>query len=433
MPIESAIENTNLLMGIIVGVLILMSAFFSLTETAFTNCSQAKIHRLAKDGNKRAKKTEELLKRSESTISTILLFNNAINILASAISTSVLIGIIGDKGVIYATLIMTVLVLIFGEITPKTYALKYSEKCVLVAAPLILILVKIFSPLTNFLQYLIAKIFEFFSKSNQKYEKQIQQFSDLEEIRGTIELKHKAGSIVKYDKDMLDSILSLEETTVEHVMIHRKNMSSINIEQSLDKILKIALNINHSRVPLWKGDEDNVVSILNVRKLVSFIQNSRGDLSKINLKQVTSNPWFVPYSNNLKNQLISFKQKKEKFAIVIDEYGALLGIITLEDILEEIVGDLENSDDNQKKLRIIKCKDGTYNIPGELSLRDINRKLSWDLPESNDNASTLAGLIISHLERIPEEKEEFKFNGFSFNILKTLQNKVIFVKVGIIK
>ncbi|MFT6077049.1 MAG: Mg2+/Co2+ transporter CorB [Myxococcota bacterium] len=410
-----------------------MSAFFSLTETAFTNCSKAKIHRLAKDGNKKAKKTEELLRRSESTISTILLFNNAINILASAISTSVLIGMIGDQGVIYATLIMTVLVLIFGEITPKTYALKYSEKCVLVAAPLILILVRIFSPLTNFLQYVIAKIFEFFSPTNQKYEKHIRQVSDLEEIRGTIDLKHQAGSIFKEEKDMLDSILDLEETEILNVMIHRKNMSSINIEQNLDNVLKQALDINHSRIPLWQGNEDNIIAILNVRKLVSAMHNNRGDINKINLKQLTSDPWFVPSSNTLKNQLVSFKQKKEKFAIVIDEYGTLLGIITLEDILEEIVGDLEARDDNQKRLQVVKYKDGSYKIPGELPLRDINRQLNWNLPEDNDNASTLAGLLISYLERIPEEKEEFEFVGFHFKVLKTLRNKIIFVTVSLVK
>ncbi|MFT5703965.1 MAG: Mg2+/Co2+ transporter CorB [Rickettsiales bacterium] len=430
MPIESVIDNTNLILGIIVAVLILMSAFFSLTETAFTNCSQAKIHRFAKEGNKKAIKTEELLKRSESTISTILLCNNAINILASAIATGALIKILGDTGVIYATLIMTVLVLIFGEITPKTYALKHSEKCVLFSASFMLLLVKIFSPLTNFLQHVIAKIFEFFSPTNQKYEKQIRQVSDLEEIRGTIELKHKAGSIVKYDKDMLDSILSLEETEIENIMVHRKNMASINIEQSLDKILKIALEINHSRIPLWKGNEDNIVSVLNVRKLVTIMHNNKGDSSKINLKLLTSKPWFVPSSNTLKNQLVAFKQKKEKFSMVIDEYGTLLGIITLEDILEEIVGDLEVKDENHRRLRIFKYKDSSYKIPGELAVRDINRRLNWNLPEDDDNSSTLAGFLISRTEKIPEEKEEFNFDGFSFKVLKVYQNKVSSLKVS---
>jgi Mg2+/Co2+ transporter CorB len=426
-------ENINLILGILVAVLILLSAFFSLTETAFTNCSKAKIHRLAKDGNKKAKQTETLIKGSEGTISTILLCNNAINILASAIATSVLIKIFGDSGVIYATLIMTVLVLIFGEITPKTYALKHSEKCVLVAAPIILFLVKIFSPITNSLQNIIERIFKFFGPPIHHKAKQIRLVSDLEEIRGTIDLKHKAGSIFKDEKDMLDSILDLEGTQIINVMIHRKNMESINIDQELEEILKQALNINHSRIPLWKDDEDNVVAIMNVRKLITAIHNNHGDLSKISLKHITSDPWFVPSSNTLKNQLVSFKQKKEKFAIVIDEYGTLLGIITLEDILEEIVGDLEVRDDNQRRLKVVKYKDGSYKVPGELPLRDINRQLNWNLPEDNDNASTLAGLLIFNLERIPEEKEAFEFDGFHFKVLKTLRNKVVSVKVSKVK
>ena len=201
-------------------------------------------------------------------------------------------------------------------------------------------------------------------------------------------------------------------------------------QQDLDNILKRAFEINHSKIPLWRGDQDNIVAILNMRQLITVLHNNHGNVNKINLKQFTSEPWFVPSSNTLKNQLVAFKKKKEKFAIVIDEYGALMGVITLEDILEEIVGDLDEKDDNQSRVSITKFKDGSYKISGELPVRDINRKLNWDLPEDDENASTLAGLLISRIEKIPEEKEEFEFDGFKLKVLKISRNRIIFLRIS---
>ena len=421
------IENINLVLAILVILLVFCSAFFSLVETAFTNCSKAKINHLIKEGNKKAINVEILLKKSESTISTILLCNNAINIMASAIATSVLIKFFGEAGVIHATLIMTVLVLVFGEITPKTYALKNSEAIILSSSFFILLLVTIFSPFTRFIQNIITKIFELFNSNNTK--KNDHDVSDLEEIKGTIDLKHKEGSIVKYDKDMLDSILDLDETEITNAMTHRQNIFSINIKQSLEAILKIAFKINHSKIPMWKGDEDNIVSILDVKSLVMELHHNKGDISKISLEQFTTLPWFVPASNTLKSQLISFRNKKQKFAIVIDEYGALLGIITLEDILEEIVGDLEERERSQDSLQITKFKNGSYKILGEMSVRDINRQLNWNLSDGDENTTTLAGLLLFKIERIPQEKEEFEFDGFKFVVLKVKDNKIIYLQV----
>jgi Mg2+/Co2+ transporter CorB len=422
------ISDTNLILSILVLGLVFFSAYFSLIEIALTSCSKARIHRLAKDGNKKAIKVEQLLKASENAMSTILLCNNAINIMASAIATGVLIKLFGEAGVIYATIIMTILVLIFGEIAPKTYALKHAEGIILFSASFILWLIKIFSPITKNIQNSIDVVFGFFSSKKADKKKTI-HLSDLEEIRGTIELKHKAGSIIKYDKDMLDSVLDLGDTEIINVMVHRKNMASIDIEQNLEKILQQAFDINHSRIPLWRGDEDNIVAILNMRKLITVLHSNHGDIKKINLKQFTYEPWFTPASNTLRNQLVAFRKKKEKFALVIDEYGALMGVITLEDILEEIVGDIDEKDDNQSRLSINKYKDGSYKISGELPLRDINRKLNWNLPEDDDNAATLAGLLISRIEKIPEEKEEYEFDGFRFKVLKVKQNKITTLRI----
>ncbi|MFT6332435.1 MAG: Mg2+/Co2+ transporter CorB [Lentimonas sp.] len=426
------IENTYLLLGILMFLLLIGSGFFSMTETALTNCSKAKIHRLAKDGNKRAIRTEFLIKNSDNTISAILLCNNAINILASAIATSVLIKAFGETGVIYATLIMTMLILIFGEIAPKTYALRHSEKMILSASATIYVLVKIFNPITKSIQIVINKAFKIFGSKTATKGRKHKLISDLEEIRGTIDLKHKAGSIVKYEKDMLDSILNMEDTEIANVMIHRQNIDSININQDLKKILKQALEINHSKIPLWDKTEDNIVSVLHVRRLITVLHSHNGDFTKIGIKQVTIDPWFVPESNTLKNQLISFRNKKAKFALVINEYGSLMGIVTMEDILEEIVGDMDDKEGGKSKMNIIKFKDGNYKISGELPIRDINRKLNWSLPE-DDETSTLAGLLIARIERIPEEKEKFEFDGFRVTVLKKTHNKLLFLKVTQIK
>ena len=426
-------EDFSWLSVVLVLGLIMISAFFALVETSLTSCSKAKIHRLAKEGNKKAIRVERLLRKSESAISTMLLCNNAVSIMASAVATSVLIKISGESGVIYATIIMTILVLVFGEIAPKTYSLKHAEKIIMISAPLVLWLVRMFYPITKSIQNAIDKTFDFFSPPNKKNKKQDRLISDLEEIRGTIALKHKAGSIVKYDKEMLDSILDLGETEIISVMIHRKNMASIDIEQNLDKILKRAFEINHSKIPLWRGDEDNIVGILNMRKLITTLHNNHGDVSKLNLKEFTSAPWFVPSSNTLKSQLVAFRKKKEKFAIAIDEYGALMGVITLEDILEEIVGDLDEEDDNQTKLSISRSQDGSYKISGELPVRDINRKLNWNLPEDDEDTATLAGLLVSRIEKIPEEKEQFEFDGFKFKVLRVRKNRILFLRVSRVK
>lgn len=420
------VDNLTMVYGGLVLVLIFISAFFSISETALTTSSKAKIHRLAREGNRRALTVERLLRNKESMIGTILLMNNAVNILASAIATSVLIKMFGETGVVYATIIMTILVVVFAEIAPKTFALKNPEKISLLSAGSILFLVKIFYPITKSLQKFIDKTFKFFGVAKKHTQSQ-DLISDLDEIRGTIDLKHKSGAIFKYDKDMLDSILDLSETEIGDIVIHRKNIDSINIDQEIGEIIKQAISINHTRIPLWRGNQDNIVAILQMRKLVNFLHNKKGDFKNLALEDFTTEPWFVPATNNIRSQLVAFRKKREKFAVVIDEYGVLVGIITLEDILEEIVGDITDEDD--KPVKINRFKDGSYKISGELPIRDINRKLNWNLPENDENASTLAGLVISRIERIPEESEEFIFDDFSFKILKMRQNKIVFLKV----
>lgn len=404
-------------------ILILLSAFFSGSETAFTSSSKGKIHRLAIDGNKSAQKIEYLVKRKDMVIATILLGNNIVNILSSAIATSLFINYFGAPGVLYATITMTILLLIFSEITPKTYALKNPEKLSLFVVWPLLFFTKLFYPITKFINFFLS----FANKSSVNVSKNL-KISDFDEIRGTIALKHKEGAIFKYDKDMISGILDLVDISVSDVMIHRKNVESINMDLDIESIIAQSFKIGYSKIPLWKGNKDNIVSILNVRKIMKLLYKHNNDHSKIKLSAITLQPWFIPLTNNLRDQLSAFRKMGRKFAIVVDEYGVFVGIITIEDILEEIVGNISEKE-IRRKSQITSLSDGSFNIPGEFSIRDINRSLNWDLPDDCDNFSTLAGFVVERLQRIPEQGEEFEIDNLLIKVTKKIRNKIILLQV----
>jgi Mg2+/Co2+ transporter CorB len=415
-------DTTNFYL-IIVTILMAISALFACSETSITAASRAKTHRMVNDGNKRAKKLEKLLKIREKVISTMLVGNNAVNILASALATSALIRLFGEAGLLYATIAMTIIVLIFAEIAPKTFAIKSPDKIALFLAPTIDILVKILFPLTHLIQKIVDSFANlFFTKSVAK-----SQDAELEEIRDTVDLKAKEGAIFKYDKDLIDGVLDLSDTEISEIMVHRKDIESINIDLPIAEIINSALSISYTRIPLWRSNKENVVAILNVRKLLKALHLYEGDIEKFELTSAVSEPWFVPASNTLRSQLFAFRKRKKRFSLVVDEYGSLLGLLTLEDILEEIVGEIKEQDDGLE-INIIKIKSGAYKITGKTLIRDINKKLEWDVAE-NDQAYNLAAFIISNLGRIPEEKESFAIDGYHFEILKRKNHDLILVKV----
>lgn len=406
-----------------VAILIAISSLFACFETAIIATSKAKIHRLANEGNKRAKILERLLESREKVISTMLFGNNAINILSSAIATSLFIKLFGDAGLVIATFAMTLIVLIFAEVLPKTYAVKNPDGIALLFAPLINFLVIIFFPVTN----LVHKFVNFFFITHRKKSSAV----ELEEIRDTVSLKHKEGSIYKYDKDMIDGVLDLADTEISEIMVHRKDIEMINIDLPVKEIVRQALDSGYTRIPLWQGNKENVVSILNVRKLLKALHFFKGDLDKFNLKLITTDVWFVPSSNSLRAQLFLFRKRKRRMALVIDEYGSLLGMVTLEDILEEIVGEIKEKED-VSDINIIKIKSGACKIAGRVLIRDINKKLEWNITEGND-AYNLAAFVIGSLGRIPEEKENFVIDQYYFEILKKKGNDLMLIKVKKIK
>ncbi len=416
-------DDVTQLHAIAVLFLLVLSALFACFETAIVASSRAKIHRLATEGNRKAKILEKLLNHRERVISTMLLGNNAINILASTIATGLFIRLFGDAGLFYATVSMTLAVIIFAEVLPKTYAVKSPDNVALFFAPLINFLVIIFSPFTK----AVHKIVNFISKAaSQKTSK-----AELEEIRDTISLKHKEGSIYKYDKDMIDGVLDLADTEISEIMVHRKDVEMINIDLPVKEIVRRALDSSYTRIPLWKGNKENIVGILNVRKLLKALHFYKQDLDKFNLKSITTEVWFVPSSNSLRAQLFLFRKRKRRMALVIDEYGSLLGMVTLEDILEEIVGDIKEQEDISA-INIIKIKSGAYKIAGKVLIRDINKKLDWDIKE-DDDAYNLAAFVINSLGRIPEERENFVIGEYYFEILKKIGNDLILIKIKKIK
>jgi len=418
---------------IIVLILLILSALFSCFETAITASSRARAHRLANEGVKKAKILEELLKNRDKVISTMLLGNNAINILASAIATSVLIKLFGDSGLIYATIVMTILVLVFSEVLPKTYAIHHSDKVALFFASTIKTLVTVFFPFIDSIHKIVNIFLNCFSSKN-KNNFQDKHLLERNEIRDTVYLKHKEGSIYSYDRKMIEGVLDLSEIEICEVMIHRKDIISLNIEIENKILIKQALELKHSRIPLWRDNPENIIGVLNIRKLLknlNFAKNNESfDWKDFNLKPYLIDAWFVPASNSLRAQLSAFRRKKQKIAFVVDEYGSLQGLVTLEDILEEIVGEIKEQDEINAG-EIIKLRDGYYKIAGKSMIRNINKRLDWNLEEENEGYN-LAGLIISKLGRVPDEQEKFTIDNYQFEILQKKHHQIKFAKAKLI-
>lgn len=407
--------------------LILASAMISCFETSVTAVSRARIHRLASEKDVRAKKLEKLLKSREKVVSVMLIANNVINIAASVLTTKVMLELFGEVGLLYSTCLLTILIIVFGEILPKTYAIKSPETIALGFCGTITFLFKIFSPVVFVIQKIVDLFINLFGRKKAEDSRQ----SQLEEIRDTVDLKAKEGGIFKYDKDLLDGIFDLSDTELSEIMVHRQDIISLNADLPLVEILEAATAVNYTRIPLWRDHKENIVAVLNVRKLLKALHFYQGDLKEFNLSSVTSEPWFVPSTNSLRSQLFSFRKKKKRFALVVDEYGSLLGLVTLEDILEEIVGEIKEQDE-VSQINIVKTRSGFYRMAGRTLVRDINRKFDLDL-EEHDDAYNLSAFIIHKLGRIPAERESFNIDNFSFKILRRRNHELLFIALKPLK
>jgi Mg2+/Co2+ transporter CorB len=409
-------------LGAILGLLIL-SAFFSGAETALTAASRARMHALEEDGNTRARTVNRLLLTRERLIGAILLSYNLANIAASALATSVLLKIFGDAGVAYATAIMTVLVVVFAEVLPKTYAIVNADRMALAVAPIIRLVVAVLAPVTAAMQVLVRQTLRLFGVSVSP---DTEVLSAHEEIRGAIELHHKEGGVVKLDRDMLGGVLDLRELTVSDIMVHRTNMDAIDIDLPTGDIVDAALKSPHTRLPLWRGEREEIVGVLHAKMLLRALRDSRGDPSKIDVLGLANPPWFVPDTTSLKDQLNAFLKRKAHFAVIVDEYGEVMGLLTLEDIIEEIVGDITDETDIAAALAKPQ-PDGSLIVDGLVAIRDVNRLMDWDLPE--EEATTIAGLVIHEAQTIPNPGQAFTFHDFRFEVLRRHRNRITSLRV----
>ena len=404
--------------------LLFLSAFFSGSETALTAASQARLHQLSLRGNRRAGTVLRLRRRNDTLIGTILIGNNITNIAASALATSVLISLFDDAGVAYSMIGMTILVVIFAEVLPKTFAINNADRSALAVGPAIRVFVWLFQPLSIAIRFIVNVLLKIIGVKGLT---SFAQHEREEELRGLIELHTGPGPDVSEERAMLRSILDLGEVTVEEIMTHRRNVSMINADLPLEEILDELLESSFTRLPLYRGDPDEIIGILHGKALLRAMRGFPGEnMSDLDIVEVANEPWFIPESSNLLDQLQAFRARKEHFAVVVDEYGTLQGVVTLEDILEEIVGNID--DENDVTVSGVRPQpDGSFLINGSVTLRDLNRDFEWSLPD--EDASTIAGLILHEARIIPNVGQEFIFYGFRFRILRKHRNQVTQLRV----
>ena len=407
----------------VVLVCILLSAFFAGSETALTASSRAAMHRLEKQGNRRAALVNRLVEARERMIGALLFGNNAVNIAASSLATGVLLSWFGDVGVIYATIVMTVLIVVFAEVLPKTAAFNAPDRIALAVARPIDWTIRMLAPVLIAVEWAVKWMLRLIGMRVGESESIL---SPHEELRGTVDLLHREGGVERLDRDMLSGLLDLRDLTVSDVMIHRTEMVTICADDPAEEVVKAALEAEVTRIPLWKGRPENIVGILHAKDLLRAIQASDGDLAKIDLTAIARPPWFVPDIRPLSEQLKAFRRRKTPFALVVDEYGEVMGLVTLEDILEEIVGDI--TDEHDVAVPGVRPQpDGSVNVDGGVPIRDLNRAMEWSLPD--DEATTVAGLVIHEARSIPEPGQTFTFHGFRFRVLRRDRNRITALRI----
>ena len=404
-------------------VCLLVSAAFAGAETALIASSRPTMLQLAKQGDRRAAIVNSLLEARERLISALLIGNNSVNIVASSLATAILIDWFGDRGVIYASLVMTAVIVILAEVLPKTVAFNAPDRFALVVARPICWTVRLLTPVLAAIEALVNWLLRRFGMQVGEGPSII---SPHEELRGAVDLLHREGGVEKHDRDMFSGLLDLRDLAVSDVMIHRTEMITINADDPPEEVVKAALEAEVTRIPLWRGKSDNIVGIMHVKDLLRAIQAADGDLAKVDIGAVVRPPWFVPDIRPLSEQLKAFRRRKTQLAVVVDEYGEVMGLVTLEDILEEIVGDINDEHDIAVP-GVRRQPDGSVNVDGGVPIRDLNRAMDWHLPD--DEATTVAGLVIHEARLIPEPGQTFTFHGFRFRVLRRHRNRITVLRI----
>ena len=413
-------DSTEIIFSIIaIAVCIGASAFFAGAETAVTGISKARLFSLIQDGDPRAKKIGELHKNKESLIGALLLGNSAVHILGSALAAGLAIKLWGEDGVFYASGIMTVVVVTFGEVLPKTYAILNSERVSLRVSYILWIICWVLRPFVRVVQWIDYPFLRMLGVHDGKDKSLV---SGTDEIRGAIAMHHQEGEVEKGDRDMLGSILDLSTRNLSEIMIHRSQVASIDFSQEPDAIISEAIAINHSRIPLWSDNPENIIGVLHFKDLLRLVRSQKVGITREMIRRIAQKPWFVPETTNLADQLTAFREQRRHFTCVVDEYGGWLGIVTLEDIIEEIVGEIDDEHDPRAIAEIMPYGDHAHRVAGTVTVRDINRALDWDLPDQY--AATVAGLVLHEARVIPDENAVFEFFGYRFTIAEKRVNQI---------
>ncbi|WP_342075851.1 HlyC/CorC family transporter [Yoonia sp. SS1-5] len=410
-------------------VLLILSGFFSGSETALTAASRGKLRTAADKGNKGAERALKITEDNERLIGSVLLGNNVVNILATSLATAVLTQLFGQNGVAAATLIMTLLVLIFAEVLPKTFAITYPESVAARVAAPIGAVVLIFSPVVTAVRYLVRGVLFLFGV---RTDPDSHILAVREEIAGALSLGHSEGIVEKEDRDRILGALDLNDRTVEEVMLHRSGIEMVDAALPPEEILEKILTSQYTRLPLFKGEQENIVGVIHAKDLLRAMQKlmSGGQtkgLKEFDVMRVAMEPYFIPETTTLGEQMRNFLKRKTHFALVVDEYGGLEGLITLEDILEEIVGEIADEFDEHEEGQIEPTSDGAYIVDGGMTIRDLNRAHDWNLPD--EEANTVAGLVIHEAQLIPVAGQVFSFHGFRFEVLEKAQNRIATLKI----
>ena len=410
----------NLSLLVVIIFLILLSGFLSGSETAITATSKARIISKLKKGTKRAEYVKKIIDNKDKVISSLLLSNNLVNILASSLATAFFYDLFGVTGIFYATLLMTFLLVIFAEVLPKTYAINKPTRSALMIGPIIFYLNKILTPFV----FVINKIVKVLISKKEINDKKLSDEQSEEELQGVIDLYETSNPDSEHEKEMLQSILTLNDTTVEEIFTHRRNIYSINVDLSLSEIIKMINQSRFTRIPFWKNNPENIIGLLNIRSLNIDMKNHLNN-KKIILEKIVK-PWFIPSSTNLLDQLVEFKKKKEHLAFVVDEYGELLGIISLEDIIEEIVGEIVDEIDAPEKKFILNSK-GVIVAEGNQNIKDLYKKFDLDVPEIE--SSTIAGHVMDLAKKIPMYGEIIKDNKFNYKITSHSRKQILRLEI----
>jgi Mg2+/Co2+ transporter CorB len=418
------LEPHNLILVGIILMLLVFSSFFSSSETALTAASRVRMHAAEKDGDKRAVIVQRLMNMRERLLGGILLGNNLVNILASVLTTTLFTNVFGASATALAaaTAVMTALILIFAEVLPKTYAISQPDKLALIVARPINLIIKLLGPVVLIVQVIVNGVLRVFGIDTNA-----SAWTAADEIKGAVDLHLQEGGVAKRARDQIYGVLEIGELSIEEVMTHRRNIAMIDADAPPEQIIKEAIASGHSRIPVYREDTDNVIGVLHMKDLLKAVTKTNGSIEALDIKKVARDPWFVPETTSAVKQLRAFQQKREHFALVVDEYGSLMGVISLEDILEEIVGDIQDEYD-EEIVGVKRMKTGAAVVRGDVAIRDLNRAMDWKLPD-DEGPVTIAGLVIHESQTIPNSGQVFAYHGYRFEILAKQRNQISSLRV----